>query len=231
MISSIDHAAFADIVHRGALELGVALTARQVAQLLAYLTLLSKWNAVYNLTAIREPAQMVTQHLLDSLSLIPALAEHAGKHTIRLLDVGAGGGLPGIVIAIWAKVAQPSMSIDLIDTVRKKTAFLIQAKTELGLSNVTIHTGRVEQLDAKELFNVITSRAFAELSDFINWSAHLLAPDGIFVAMKGVLPEIEIQRLTAGWSVQRIQALSVPMLSCKRHLIWIGREVKQINCT
>lgn len=203
----------------GARLLRVALSEAQLARLLDYLQLLAKWNAVYNLTAIRDPLQMVTQHLLDSLAALPAFA---GAQNV--LDVGAGGGLPGMVLAIWAAEAQPAMRVALIDTVHKKTAFLIQAKAQLGLDNVEVHTGRVEQLRVPRQFDVITSRAFAELADFVTWSGHLLAPGGRFIAMKGVRPDAEIARLPAGWQVTDVQPLHVPGLQAERHLVSIAKD-------
>lgn len=200
----------------GARELDIALSDTQLAQLIDYLALLVKWNAVYNLTAVRDPAQMVTQHLLDSLAAVPAFA--GAK---QVLDVGAGGGLPGIVLAIWAKEAQPEMRISLIDTVHKKTAFLTQVKAELGLANVTVHTARVEQLKVPHKFDVITSRAFAELADFVTWSGHLLAEGGRFIALKGVMPNEEIARLPDGWKSSTVQPLHVPGLGAERHLVFI----------
>ena len=200
----------------GARDLHIALGEKQIAQLIDYLALLVKWNAVYNLTAVRDPMQMVTQHLLDSLAAVPAFA---GAH--QVLDVGAGGGLPGIVLAIWAKEAYPDMRISLIDTVHKKTAFLTQVKAELGLTNVTVHTARVEQLNVPHQFDVITSRAFAELSDFVTWSGHLLQAGGRFIALKGVRPNDEIARLPAGWKVSEVRPLIVPGLGAERHLIFI----------
>ncbi len=146
----------------GATALGLKCSESQIGLLIDYLALLSKWNAVYNLTAVRDPEQMVTQHLLDSMSAVPAFATAK-----NVLDVGAGGGLPGLVLAIL----RPDMQVSLIDTVHKKTAFLTQVKAELGLANVTVHTARVEQLQLEKKFDVITSRAFAELADFVNWSA------------------------------------------------------------
>ncbi|HJV83084.1 16S rRNA (guanine(527)-N(7))-methyltransferase RsmG [Noviherbaspirillum sp.] len=196
----------------GARVLSLDLSDAQIGQLMDYLALLSKWNAVYNLTAVRDPAQMVTQHLLDSLAAVPAFT---GARNV--LDVGAGGGLPGIVLAI----ARPDMRVSMIDTVHKKTAFLTQVKAELGLANIAVHTMRVEQLQAPEKFDVITSRAFAELADFVNWSGHLLKAGGRFIAMKGVLPEEEMARLPAGWHVAQVQALQVPGLNAERHLIFI----------
>lgn len=201
----------------GVRALKLSLTDAQIAQLMDYLALLSKWNAVYNLTAVRDPAQMVTQHLLDSLAVVPAF----GGAT-NILDVGAGGGLPGMVLAI----ARPDMQVSMIDTVHKKTAFLTQAKAELGLRNVTVHTARVEQLQVPEKFDVITSRAFAELNDFVTWSGHLLKEGGRFIALKGVMPTEEIARLPAGWKVTGVQALTVPGLNAERHLVFIEAGVK-----
>lgn len=202
----------------GARKLQLELSDAQLAQLIDYLALLAKWNAVYNLTAVRDPAQMVTQHLLDSLAAVRAF-----EGADRVLDVGAGGGLPGMVLAIWAAQAQPGMEVAMIDTVHKKTAFLTQAKAELGLRNVTIHTARVEQLQVPHKFDVITSRAFAELSDFVNWSGHLLAEGGRFIALKGVNPQDEVARLQAGWTVTEVRPLKVPALEAERHLIFIER--------
>ncbi|HEY0848158.1 MAG TPA: 16S rRNA (guanine(527)-N(7))-methyltransferase RsmG [Noviherbaspirillum sp.] len=196
----------------GARALQLDLSDAQLAQLMDYLALLAKWNAVYNLTAVRDPAQMVTQHLLDSLAAVPAFA---GAH--HILDVGAGGGLPGIVLAI----ARPEMQVSLIDTVHKKTAFLTQVKAELGLRNVTVYTARVEQLQVPQKFDVITSRAFAELNDFVTWSHHLLKDDGRFIALKGVMPKGEIARLPEGWKVVNVAPLHVPGLDAERHLVFI----------
>ncbi|MBI3230936.1 MAG: 16S rRNA (guanine(527)-N(7))-methyltransferase RsmG [Burkholderiales bacterium] len=200
----------------GIQQLGLQLNASQVEQLLAYLALLQKWNKVYNLTAVREPMQMLTHHLLDSLAAIPAFV--GAK---RVLDVGAGGGLPGLVLAI----AQPETHVTLIDTVHKKTAFLTQVKAELGLANVSVQTGRVEQYQAPQLFDVITSRAFAELADFVNWSGHLLAEGGQFIALKGVDPDTEKQKLPAQWQVAKVEALQVPQLDAARHLVFITRQI------
>lgn len=210
-----DRAALAAPLEEGIRALGLDLDAGQREKLLDYLGLLVKWNAVYNLTAVRDPRQMVTQHLLDSLSVVPHFA--AAKN---VLDVGAGGGLPGLVLAI----ARPDLRIAMVDTVHKKTAFLTQVKAQLGLSNVTVHTMRVEELRADPLFDVITSRAFAELADFVTWSNHLLAAGGRYLAMKGVRPDDEIARLPAGWTVRAIVPLQVPGLDAQRHLIEIVRE-------
>lgn len=189
-----------------------------IDKLLDYLALLQKWNAVYNLTAVRDPAQMLTQHLLDCMAALPAFSQAQ-----RLLDVGSGGGLPGMVIAIWAQQAVPEMQLHLIDTVHKKTAFLTQVKAELGLQQVTVHTGRVEQLSADEKFDVITSRAFADLSDFVRWSAHLLAPGGELIAMKGQAASDELERLPAEWHISQKTSIHVPGLNAQRHLVHITR--------
>ena len=212
-----DRSKLLQILQDGAASLPLRLAERQFGQLIDYLALLNKWNAVYNLTAVRDPEQMVLQHLLDTLAAVPAFA---GAQNV--LDVGAGGGLPGMVLAICG---MPSVS--LIDTVHKKTAFLTQAKAELGLQNVTVHTGRVEQLEVATLFDVITSRAFAELADFVNWSGHLLAPGGRFIALKGVAPHEEAARLPAGWVVTEIRQLAVPGMQAERHLVFIQRKSRE----
>ncbi|MFZ6655036.1 16S rRNA (guanine(527)-N(7))-methyltransferase RsmG [Undibacterium sp. TJN19] len=213
-MSHVDSAALKPVLKSGIEELGLDISDAQLEQMLAYLTLLSKWNSVYNLTAIRDPKEMVKQHLLDSLSAAPAF-----KEAKNVLDVGAGGGLPGMMLAI----TYPQLKVAMIDTVSKKTAFLNQAKTELGLKNVTVHTGRVEALQVKDKFDVITSRAFSDLSNFINWSGHLLAEDGQFIAMKGVAPNQEIDSMPAGWQVEKLQPLTVPGLQAERHLVFIKK--------
>lgn len=216
-----DRPALLSGLRSGADALHLPLSDRQCGRLLDYMSLLSKWNAVYNLTAIRDPAQMLVQHLLDSLAAIPAF-----RTAEKVLDVGSGGGLPGIVLAIWAQESRPQMQVSLIDTVHKKTAFLTQVKAELGLSNVAVHTGRVEQLSPDRQFDVITSRAFADLSDFVQWAGHLLAPGGKFIALKGVAPAEELDRIPSEWKVVSKQALHVPGLDAERHLVFIERTSK-----
>ncbi len=211
-----DRAALSAVLTDGIKELKLDLDEHQHEQLLDYLALLYKWNAVYNLTSVRDPMQMVTHHLLDSLSAVPAFAG-----AVSVLDVGAGGGLPGIVLAI----ARPDMKVALIDTVHKKTAFLTQVKAELGLQNVTVHTARVEQLKVPHKFDVITSRAFADLSDFVNWSGHHLAEGGQFIALKGVAPPEEQERLPAEWKTTELRPLQVPGLQAERHLVFIKKSV------
>ena len=210
-----DRAALADVLKQGVAELGLALSAAQQEQLLDYLALLNKWNSVYNLTSVRDPMQMMTLHLLDSLAAVPAF-----QGAQNVLDVGAGGGLPGVVLAI----SKPDMKLSMIDTVHKKTAFLTQVKAELGLANVTVYTKKVQELEVKQPFDVITSRAFADLSDFVNWSGHLLAEGGRFIALKGTAPQDERERLPEPWKVERLQALEVPGLEAERHLVFIARQ-------
>ena len=177
-----DRPALSAVLAEGIAAMQLDVSPAQQEKLMDYLALMFKWNAVYNLTAIRDPMQMVTHHLLDSLAAVPAFA-----HARNVLDVGSGGGLPGIVLAI----VRPDMKVSMIDTVHKKTAFLTQVKAELELANVTVYTARVEQLQVSDKFDVITSRAFADLSDFVNWSCHLLADGGRYIALKGVAPKDE----------------------------------------
>ncbi len=210
-----DRAVLADVLKQGIAALKLDLDAAQVDKLLDYLALLNKWNSVYNLTSVRDPMQMVTLHVLDSLAAVPAFA---GAKNV--LDVGAGGGLPGMVLAI----SRPDMKVSMIDTVHKKTAFLNQVKAELELSNVTVYTKQVQQLEVKTKFDVITSRAFADLSDFVNWSGHLLQEGGQFIALKGTAPEEERERLPAPWAVQKLAPLAVPGLDAERHLVFIQAE-------
>jgi 16S rRNA (guanine527-N7)-methyltransferase len=212
-----DRAVLADVLKQGINSLKLDLGGDQVEKLLDYLALLNKWNSVYNLTSVRDPMQMVTLHVLDSLAALPAFAGAA-----NVLDVGAGGGLPGMVLAI----SRPDMKVSMIDTVHKKTAFLNQVKAELGLSNVTVYTKRVEQLEVKTKFDVITSRAFADLSDFVNWSGHLLQEGGRFIALKGTAPAEERERLPEPWKVQKLEPLEVPGLDAERHLVYIQAETK-----
>ncbi len=213
-MKGFDKVALGAELSAGVASLGLPITEEQIEKMLAYLALLVKWNSVYNLTSIRDPQDMVKQHLLDSLSAV-----HAFTQAKNVLDVGSGGGLPGIILAI----VFPSTSISMIDTVNKKTAFLTQVKAELKLKNVTVHTGRVELLKVEQKFDVITSRAFSELNNFVNWSHHLLQEGGRFLAMKGVSPDQEIERLPEGWEVENIEPLRVPGLHVERHLVVIRK--------
>lgn len=215
-----DIEALREPLEQGATALSLSLTNEQFEKLLGYLSLLVKWNSVYNLTAVRDPQQMLTQHLLDCLAALPAFA--GAK---RVLDVGSGGGFPGIVLAIWAQRAEPEMQVHMIDTVHKKTAFLTQVKTELELKHAQVHTARVEQMQVDTPFDVITSRAFAELKDFVEWSGHLLADEGKMIALKGQadVSDKELAALPSGWALDKIERLHVPGLDAERHLVHLKR--------
>ncbi|GAC1599548.1 MAG: 16S rRNA (guanine(527)-N(7))-methyltransferase RsmG [Ramlibacter sp.] len=202
-------------LRQGLGQLKLSLDDRQVHQLLAYLALLQKWNGVYNLTAVRSPEAMLTQHLLDSLSAIPPLLRQAGAGALRLLDVGAGGGLPGVVVAICC----PRIQVDCVDTVAKKAAFIQQVAAALPLANLRGLHSRVESL--AEQYDVITSRAFASLPDFVACSQHALAPAGVWMAMKGKHPAAEIDGLPQRVSVFHVEQLLVPELEAERCLIWL----------
>lgn len=210
-----DRAALALVLADGIQEMHLDVSQAQQDKLLDYLALMNKWNSVYNLTSLRDPMQMVTHHLLDSLAAVPAFA---GARNV--LDVGAGGGLPGVVLAI----CRPDMKLSMIDTVHKKTAFLKQVKAELDLANVTVHTMKVQELEVSDKFDVITSRAFADLSDFLDWSGHLLAEGGKFIALKGTAPAQEQERIPAQWKISGLQPLQVPRLGAERHLIFVERS-------
>jgi len=224
----------------GIAALGLALPAGSEEKLLAYLALLAKWNRVYNLTAVREAERMVSHHLLDSLAVVPYVDEMLKRASpspqpaplegappagdkganvmpkaINVIDVGSGGGLPGIPLAI----ARPGLQVTLIDSIAKKTAFLLQAKAELGLDNVDVVTSRVEDYRPDRGFDVITSRAFSDLKEFVTLTRHLLAPGGCWLAMKGLYPNEEIALLPAGVKVRADHALAVPGLDATRHLI------------
>ena len=196
---------------KGIKELGLALGADQQELLLRYLLLLEKWNKVYNLTAVRDVMKMVSAHLLDSLSVIALLPE--GK----VLDVGSGAGLPGIPIA----VARPAFAVTLLDSNHKKTAFLRQAVADLGLKNASVVCGRVESADTPAGFDVIISRAFSDLGEFVSLTGRLLAPNGVIAAMKGLHPFEELERVPAGFRVKEVKALRVPGLDAARHLVLI----------
>ena len=191
----------------GLAEFGLDLPEARQQQLLAFRDLLLKWNKTYNLTALRDPEQAISHHLLDSLAILP----HVGDGT--LLDVGSGGGLPGIPLAI----ANPDLSVSMVDTVQKKTIFLQQAVIELRLNNVTVHHARVEEMQGT--YAQISSRAFAELGLFVGLTRHLLAPGGRWLAMKGMRPDDELKALPADIAVEAIIPLTVPGLAAERHLI------------
>lgn len=197
----------------GLAELGLPLDAAQQEKLLAYVALLAKWNRVYSLTAIREPARMVTHHLLDSLAPLSAFRGEG----LRILDVGSGFGTPGIPLAI----ARPDWHFALLDSNHKKTTFLRQAVLELKLTNVSVLTERVEHYRPEQPFHIITSRAFADLSEFVQLTRHLLATGGEWIALKGVYPHEEIARLPADVKVTAVDRLKVPGLEAERHTVHV----------
>lgn len=207
----------ADTLAQGLLALGLALSAEQQAKLLAYVGLLDKWNKTYSLTAIREPERMVPHHLLDSLAPLSKLPNQA----LRMLDVGSGFGTPGIPLAI----ARPDWQLTLLDSNHKKTTFLRQAILELKLDNVTVVTDRVEAYQPEAGFQIITSRAFSDLAEFIRLTTHLLADGGEWAALKGVYPYEEIALLPTSVYVIGVDSLAVPGLDAERHLVHVAKVV------
>ena len=203
-------------LHAGIEQLGLVLDLATEQRLLDYIELLSKWNRVYNLTAIRDESAMVSQHLLDSLAVLPQLNGDAIR---TLADVGSGGGLPGIPLAI----TQPQIKVALIESSQKKASFLQQAKIELDLQNVSVHCVRVQDFRTNELFDRVISRAYSSLKEFILQSSHLLAVGGRLLAMKGIYPEHEIVDLPPGWQIHRNIPLEVPELEAQRNLIVIEK--------
>ncbi|GAC1530661.1 MAG: 16S rRNA (guanine(527)-N(7))-methyltransferase RsmG [Ramlibacter sp.] len=204
----------------GAEVLGLALSDEQVAKLLAYLGLLQKWGKVYNLTALREQQDMLSRHVLDSLAVVPPLHRHTGGRALRLLDVGSGAGLPGAVIAVCC----PAVQVDCLDAVAKKAAFVQQSAATLQLSNLRGIHGRVEQV--RDTYDVVSSRAFASLADFVEGSLHSLAPAGIWLAMKGKRPEAEIAAVPATATVFHVEQLTVPGLDAQRCIVWMERAAE-----
>jgi len=200
-------------------KLGLTLADAQLAQLLDYLELIGKWNKVYNLTAVRQPAEMLTHHLLDSLAVIGPLQRQTAGRPIKLLDVGSGAGLPGVVIAICC----PEIRVDCVDTVAKKAAFVQQAAATLALPNLRGVHDRVENLSGP--YDVITSRAFASLADFITWSMAALAEQGVWLAMKGKQPTEEIADLPQEVEMFHVEQLEVPGLDAERCIIWMKPTV------
>jgi 16S rRNA (guanine527-N7)-methyltransferase len=205
--------ALADRLASGAQALGVALSPPQQEQLLAYLALIQKWNQVYNLTAVRDPQEMLSHHLLDSLAVIPPLRRHAAGRPLRLLDVGSGAGLPGVVIAICC----PDLAVDCVDTVGKKAAFIQQVALTLKLPHLRGLHERVERLAGP--YDVILSRAFASLADFVAGSGAALGEGGVWLAMKGKHPAEEIADLPPEVAVFHVEPLQVPGLDAERCLL------------
>jgi len=203
------------VLKSGAAELGLSLSEAQVEQLLGYLTLIQKWNKVYNLTAVRDPQEMLTHHLLDSLTAVAPLLRHTHGEPAKVLDVGSGGGLPGIVLAI----CRPELDVSCVDTVGKKAAFIQQVAASLKLPNLHGIHARVETLTGP--FDVICSRAFASLPDFVTWSRGALAEQGVWMAMKGKHPQAEIDGLPADVQVFHVEPLTVPGLDAERCMVWM----------
>jgi len=202
----------AKLLSSGLTQLGIDATAEQQEQLLAYLGLMQKWNKAYNLTAIRDPQQMLIRHLLDSLAVVPHI------NSDELIDVGSGGGLPGIPLAILF----PEQSITTLDSNSKKTRFQNQVRIELGLNNLEVIHGRVEAVQDRQ-FGQVISRAFASIVDMINLSHALLAEKGVFLAMKGRYPDAELAELPPQYVLQQSYELHVPGLDEERHLLVLGR--------
>ena len=199
--------------------LDVSLSDAQQADLLAYLDLLLKWNKVYNLTALREPNQVLTHHVLDCLAVVRPMTERMPALT-TVLDVGAGGGLPAVVIAL----ACPHIQVTAVDTVAKKAAFIQTAAHRLGLPNLKGVHARVEDISGP--FDLVTSRAFASLHDFTAWSRGALAPHGVWMAMKGRTPDDEISARPASVQVDALEALQVPGLDAQRCLVWMRPAIQ-----
>ena len=188
-------------------------------QLLAYIALLAKWNATYNLTAIREPERMLTHHVLDALAVLPHLSDSASPPQLRVLDVGSGAGVPAIPLAL----ARPLWRVVALDSSHKKGAFLQQAINELPLPNAEAVVARVEDYAPAAPFDIVISRAFSDLATFVETSTRHLAPGGRLIAMKGVFPDEEIALLPASVRVVGAPALAVPGLDAERHLIVMAR--------
>lgn len=205
----------AEELTQGAATLGVALDARQHELLMGYLALLIKWNKAYNLTAVRNPDEMVSRHLLDSLSVVPFVAEHGNDW----LDVGSGGGMPGVPLAILF----PERRFTLLDSNGKKTRFLTQVKLELGLDNLGVVNARVEAFRPEQPFAGIVSRAFSALEDFANWTRHLGDRDTHWLAMKGLRPDDELARMPDDFKVEAEHTLAVPGCQGQRHLLILRR--------
>lgn len=202
-------------LREGVQSLGLSLSDEQIQRLLDYVALIQKWNKVYNLTALRDPADMLTHHLLDSLTAVTPLHQHTQGQAIRVLDVGSGGGLPGVVLAI----CMPELKVSCVDTVAKKAAFVQQVAVSLKLPNLRGIHARVESLT--DPYQVICSRAFASLPDFVTWSRSALAEGGVWMAMKGKHPQDEIAALPADAKVFHVEPLTVPGLDVERCMVWM----------
>jgi 16S rRNA (guanine527-N7)-methyltransferase len=202
-------------IDSAAAALGLALDPEAGARLTAYLALLQRWNATYNLTAVRDPAKVLTQHLADCMAVVPPLQRQIGDANATVLDVGSGAGLPGVVLAVLC----PRLAVTCVDTVGKKAAFVRQAAGDLGLPNLHSVHARVEQLDGR--FDLITSRAFASLGDFCRLTRARLADAGVWMAMKGKLPHDEIAALPRDVEVFHVEPVLVPGLNAERCVVWM----------
>jgi 16S rRNA (guanine527-N7)-methyltransferase len=200
----------AKLLSTGLTEMALTISKDQQQSLLQYVALLDKWNKVYNLTAVREPGRMIGLHILDSLAIQPHV-----RDAKTLLDVGTGGGLPGIPLAITC----PDLQVTMLDSLQKKTTFVRQAIGELALKNASVVCERIEAYQPPIKFEIVTSRAFAELNDFVHGAGHLLADNGRMLAMKGVYPHDEIARLPASHRVEEVIPLNVPQVDGQRHLV------------
>ena len=221
---AVSSGAVAKALSEGVSELGLTLNDAEQAQLLGYMALIQKWNKVYNLTALRNPDEILTHHLLDSLSAIAPLArelERMQKGFLdgpTLLDVGSGGGLPGVVIAICC----PHVKVTCVDAVSKKSAFVQQVAASLKLPNLKGVHARVENLTGP--FDVVCSRAFASLPDFVSWSVNALSDQGVWMAMKGKRPTEEVAALPPFASLFHVEPLQVPGLDAERCIVWMKKS-------
>jgi 16S rRNA (guanine527-N7)-methyltransferase len=205
----------------GAHQAGIELSESALDQLLAYLALLQRWNRVYNLTAVRNVDDMLGLHLLDCLAALPAVRRHAGARKLNVLDVGSGGGLPG---AIWA-ICHPDWWVTCVDAVSKKAGFLRQLAAEIPLPNLTAVHARVEVIPGTpHRFDLVTSRAFSSLADFVTLSEPQLARDGVWLALKGKIPTEELAKLPSGIEMFHVEPLRVPGLDGERCLVWMRRQ-------
>ena len=213
---------------QGLAHLGLQIPRAACRQLVGYLALIDRWNRVYNLTAVRNPADMLVQHLLDSLAVVTplrrqlqatGLAAGVDGPSARMLDVGSGAGLPGVVLSI----VEPRWEVTCVDAVAKKASFIRQVAAELGLPNLRVQHARVEDLSAPSGFDIVTSRAFASLADFVSLTGQLLSPTGCWMAMKGKVPEDEAANLPAGVEVFHVEQLKVPSLDAQRCLVWMRK--------
>jgi 16S rRNA (guanine527-N7)-methyltransferase len=205
--------------------LGLDLEPARVEKLLTYIDLITKWNKVYNLTAVRDPEEMLVQHLFDSLAVVGPLRRHTQGRATHLLDVGSGAGLPGVVIAVCC----PEIHVDCVDAVGKKAAFVQQSAAQLQLPNLYGVHDRVERLPGR--YEVISSRAFASLPDFVSWSAHALVDDGVWLAMKGKRPDAEIADLPPQAEVFHVEQLTVPELAAERCIVWMRKRSREESAT